>query len=218
MRAGKHQNPVDALFAAEAALAQTEAKILELGQQRTAKLLDTDGTDEVAAIDRLIDQHQGAAGIYRDRMTALRDEVKRARAQAAAAAMAARVAATEKALAERDAIAAKLESAIRDMGRLYFDLIDANLGLAKLWGFSNSARRAGFLGESIIARECGHAMFAAGRPRHGISRFPSPTNAGLGITGDTSGGTLAQRIAGASAALLDMIRAVPNRQPEDEAA
>jgi hypothetical protein len=83
---------------------------------------------------------------------------------------------------------------------------------------SNNALRVGLLYEKILALEVSHALFAAGRPRGGISRLPAPGNAGLGITGDTDSGTLAERIADASRALLEMIRAVPTGLPEDEAA
>jgi hypothetical protein len=155
---------------------------------------------------------------HRDRIKALHGEVARVRLEALQTERAAKVAATEKLLNVRDATGLKLETAIRDVGKLYFELIDQNLELAKLWGFSNNARRVGALGESIIAREVSHAMFAAGRPHQGKTRFPSPGTVGLGITGDTSSGTLGERIAAASAALLEMIRAVPVAQPEDEAA
>jgi hypothetical protein len=111
-----------------------------------------------------------------------------------------------------------LETAIHDMGRLYFELVDKNLEISRQWGVSNNAIRIGALGEKIISREVSHALFAVGRPRGGVSRLPAPGTAGLGITGDNSTGGLSERIAAASAALLDMIRAVPTRLPEDEAA
>ena len=103
------------------------------------------------------------------------------------------------------------------MGRLYFELIDLNLGISRQWGMSTNALRTGVLVESLLAREVSHALFAAGRPRNGISRLPSPGTIGLGVTGDMSGGTLSERIAGASAALLEMIRAAPmSISPPDE--
>jgi hypothetical protein len=214
----KRTDPAEALKATQLALAGTEAKILELGQARAAKLLESDVVDEVAAIDRQIEAQRNAVGIHRDRIEALKAEVRRQAQHAAERERADRIAATEKSLAARDATAAKLETAIAEMGRLYFELIDQNLEIARQWNMSNNARRVGALGESIISREVSHALFAAGRPHQGRTRFPSPGTVGLGIAGDTSGGALGERIAAASASLLEMIRAVPAQRPEDEAA
>jgi hypothetical protein len=211
------RGPAEALHATETALAEAESKIRSLGEQRAAMLLESDGVDAVSALDRQIEQHQTAAGILRDRLAALRGEIRHQAQLAADRQIAARVAETEKKLAKRDATAALLETAIRDFGRLYFELNDQNQSIARLWHMSPNAHRIGFLGDRIISREVSHALFAVGRPHGGVTRLPGPDNAGLGITGDTSGGTLSQRIAAASADLLEMIRAVPT-QPEDEAA
>jgi len=208
----RRRDPAEALKVTELALAEAEGKILELTRARGEKLIESDGVDEVAALDLQIEAQHRAAGIHRDRLLALRGEVARVKHERLQAEHAARVAATEKLLGVRDATGLRLEAAIRDVGNLYFSLIDQNLEIAKLWGFSNNARRIGALGESIIAREVSHAMFAAGRPHQGKTRFPSPGTVGLGIVGDTSGGTLGERIAAASAALLEMIKAVPVTQ------
>jgi hypothetical protein len=90
--------------------------------------------------------------------------------------------------------------------------------ISRLWGMSNHARRAGALGESIINREVSHALFAVGRPIGGVARLPGPGTVGMGIIGDDSGGTLADRIAAASGALLEMVRAVPALNDQDKAA
>lgn len=207
----KKTSPGEALHATQTALAEADSKIRSLGEQRAAMLLESEGVDAIAALDRQIEQQQKAAGILSDRSAALRGEIRHQAQLAAEREIAARVAETEKALAKRDATAAQLEKAIRDYGRLYWELNDQNQAIAKLWRMSPNAHRVGFLGDRIISREVSHAL-------NGICRLPAPGNAGLGVTGDTSGGTLAQRIAGASADLLEMIRAVPARQPEDEAA
>jgi hypothetical protein len=212
------RDPAEGLQATQTALAEAESKIRGLGEQRAAKLLESEGVDEVAALDRQIEQQQNAAGILHDRIAALRGEIRHQAQLAAEREIAARVAETEKALAKRDATAALLETAIRDFGRLYFDLNEQNQAIARRWHMSVSAHRVGFLGDRIIAREVSHALFSAGRPHNGICRLPGPGNAGLGVTGDTSGGSLGQRIAAASADLLEMVRAVPTRQPEDKAA
>jgi hypothetical protein len=211
-------SPHAALSAARGAFAETEIKIADLQRGRAAKLLDSDGVDEVAAIDHQIEQQQKAAGILRDRIAALRGEIRHQAQLAADREIAARTAETEKALTKRDAIAVQLEKSIRDYGRLYFELNDQNQAIARLWRMSVNAHRVGMLGDRLLANEVSHALFAAGRPHNGVCRLPAPGNAGLGVTGDTSGGTLSQRIAAASADLLEMIRAVPARQPEDEAA
>ncbi|KJC59903.1 hypothetical protein UP10_14500 [Bradyrhizobium sp. LTSPM299] len=197
---------------------QAEAKVRALGEQRAVKLLEIDGVEEIAALDKQIAAAAAAVGIHADRITAFRGEVRRQQQQAADRDSAERVAATETALCERDATAVKLETAIVDMGRLYFELIDQNLAISRMWRMSAAALRTGLLGEALIARETSQAMFAAGRPRNGVSRLPAPGNVGLGITGDTNTGTLAERIATASSDLLEMIRGVPSTLPDDEAA
>jgi hypothetical protein len=130
-------------------------------------------------IDRLIEAQQRAVGIHRDRIAVLHGEIRRQAQERAAAELAARVAATEKFLAARDATATKLETAMADMGRLYFELIDRNLEIARQWGFSDNARRVGALGEAIIAREVSHALFAVGRQRNGFTRLPGPGKSAL---------------------------------------
>lgn len=210
-------DPGEALKATQAALAETELRIRGLEQERTTKLLESDGLEEVAALDEQIRAQHVGAGIHRDRIVALKAEVRRQELEALDRQHGLKIAATEKAVLDRDAIAAKLETAIGDFGRLYFELIDQNVEIARLWGFSDNARRVGALGESIVAREVSHTLFAVGRPRNGISRLPAPGNVGLGVTGDTSGGTLAERLAGASAALLEMIRTVPTNIDEEAA-
>jgi hypothetical protein len=206
------------IAAEERALSDIERKIASLSDTRAAKLLESDGVEQIAKIDQELEAQHKAAGILRARVEALHGEVRRQAQLAADRERADRIAVTEKALRDRDAIAVKLETAIADMGRLYFELIDQNLVISRQWGLSDNARRVGALGESIIAREVSHTMFAAVRPRGGVSRLPAPGTAGLGIAGDTSSGTLAERIAGASGALLEMIRAVPTRVPDNEAA
>jgi hypothetical protein len=212
------RDPAEALQATQTALAEAEIKISSLGEQRAKALLESEGVDDVAALDRQIEQQQKAAGILHDRVAALRGEIRHQGQLASEREIAARVATTEKLLNKRDATGAQLQTAIREFEKHYFDLIDQNREIAKLWHMSINAYRIGMLGDRIISHEVSHALFAAGRPHNGICRLPAPSNAGLGVTGDTSGGTLGERIAAASADLLEMIRAVPTRQPEDEAA
>ena len=214
----RRTDPAACLKATEAALAEAEGRIHSLGEQRAAKLLESDGVDEVAGLDRQIAAERVTAGIHQDRIGALHAEIRRQAQLAADRERADRVAATEKALRDRDAIAVKLETAIADMGRLYFELVDQNQIIARQWGMSHNALRVGLLGERLLGNEVSHAMFAAGRPRNGACRLPAPGNAGLGMVGDSGGGTLAQRIALASDALLEMVRAVSTPINENEAA
>jgi hypothetical protein len=218
MRLFKRANASEALKATQLTLAETETKICDLQQQRTAKLLGSDGVDEVVAIDREITSFEQAAGVHRDRAAALQDEVARAHREQLQVEHDARVAATESALAVRDDIAVKLDAAIRDIGAAYFELLDQNVTISQQWGYSNNALRTGALGEAIIASMVSHALFAAGRPRSGVSRMPGPHNAGLGVIGTELSGSFAERVAASSAALLEMIRSKPAQQPEDAAA
>jgi hypothetical protein len=214
----KRRDPDETLTAARASLAETEGKVAALQEQRSAKLLETDDVAEVEAIDRQIDAHRRAVGIHNDRIEALRSEVARARREQGQVEHDGRVAATEAALAARDAIAVKLDTAIAGMASAYFELIDKNVEISRQWGYSNGALRAGALGEAIIADMVSHALHAAGRPRSGASRMPGPHNRGLGVIGTGADGSLAERVAAASTALLEMIRSTPARQDEETAA
>jgi hypothetical protein len=206
-------SPEQRIAAEHLAIADVEREIGELEQHRGGALLADDPAEplklaeKIAAARRRLDTHK-------DRVAALQAEVRRQAQLALDRERADLIASTEKALRDRDAIAVKLEAAITDMGKLYFDLVEQNLIVARQWGFSDGARRVGLLGEALVAREISHALFAAGRPRGGVCRLPEPNNIGLGIAGDNKMGTLSERIAGASADLLEMIRAVP----KDEAA
>ena len=214
----RRTDPAEALKTAQQALATTEAKILDLGQARGAKLLETDGIDEVTAIDRQIEQQRQAAVIHRDRIAVLQGEVRRLEAEASAKRHGERVATTAKALAERNVTAGELQAAIQNMAVAYFKLIDQNREIARQWGMSVNAVRTGALDIGTVSREVSWALFAAGRPHGGKCHLPSPSNAGLGVAGDTGGGNFAERVSSASAALLDMIRAAPEPLPEREAA
>jgi hypothetical protein len=186
---------------------------------RAAKLIESDATDDVAVIDRLIEATQRTAQIHRDRIEALRGQVRLERLEALDRERAERVAVTERSLATRDAKAAELDTAIADMARLYFELIDCNVEISRQWGMSTNALRTGVLVESLVKREVANALFAHSRPFNGTPRLPGPSNIGLGIAGG-SGGTLSERIAGASRVLLEMIGAAPMSivPPDEEAA
>jgi hypothetical protein len=205
---------------AREALAQAEHRLVELQDERARKLADAEGAylAEVDAIDRQIEAQQRAMRTHQDRISALNAEMQRQAQLKADRELADRVAATERALRDRDAIAVKLEAAIRAYGDVYFELVDKNLEISRQWGMSNNALRVGLLYEKLLAREVSHALFSAGRPHHGVSRLPAPGTEGLGIAGDTATGGLADRIAEASRELQDMIRAVPTSLPNDEAA
>jgi hypothetical protein len=141
------------------ALTHAERGIIELQDERARKLAGAEGDylAEVDAIDQRIEAQQRAIRTHHDRISALNAELQRQAQLAADRELADRVASTEKALLDRDATAVKLEAAISEMGKLYFDLIDQNLVISRQWGMSNNALRAGLLGETLLAREVSHA-------------------------------------------------------------
>ncbi len=207
--------PEQRLAAERGAISDVEQEIVGLREIRAAKLLDDD-LAEALKIGEKIAAAERRLGVHRDRVEALKREVRRVEQERLDRERAALIAETERAIVKRDEKAAELETAIRDMGRLYFELIDQNQVIARQWSMSSTALRVGLLGEALVAREVSHALFAVGRPQGGICRLPAPDNVGLGIAGANAAGSFAERIAGASRDLLEMVRAIP--QPEQDAA
>jgi len=96
-------DPAKVVADTQAALAAVETKLLELSGQRTAALLASDGTDEVAAIERSIEAGERAAQIHRDRIAALHGAVQRQAQEAWLQRIDAAVADTAKGLARWNA-------------------------------------------------------------------------------------------------------------------
>jgi hypothetical protein len=119
-------NPDDTLRSAEAALASTDAKLVDLLAQRAAKLLEADFEAAVEAIDRKIEAHRRAVAIGRDRVVALAqkrraDELNRLQREKSD-----KIAVTQKLVTRRDSAALKLESALIKVREAYTELSEVD--------------------------------------------------------------------------------------------
>ena len=121
------RDPEKGREAARAALAAVEAQIVELRRERAAKLVETDGIEDVQAIDRKIEEQRRAAQIHRDRIVLLDGECRAQAAERRERKREASLKVIEKKLADREALALKLEELIKRTGDLYFELIGIGL-------------------------------------------------------------------------------------------
>jgi hypothetical protein len=199
-------DPTKAVADTQAALAAVESRLLQLAQQRTAKLLETDGTDEVSSIELLIESGERAARIYRDRLDALRDAVKRQAQEAWLKQIDATVADTAKGLARWDAQSAELQATVDKLAAQFFALRDLGRELGTPWfaldaGMASAVRT--LLGAGMLERQVSWALYQASQAKGGKLKLHLE-GGGLGEIGE---GDLTQRLQARSASLLEMVRA-----------
>ena len=166
------RDPEKGREAARAALAAAEAQIVELRRERAAKLVETDGIEDVQAIDRRIEEQRRAAQIHRDRIVLLDGECRAQAAERRERKREAAVKVIERKLADREALALKLEESIKRTGDLYFELI-GSASISQDWPFREPSPRFGFIDIDGVKRELGWALFSAGRPIGGRSLLPA---------------------------------------------
>jgi hypothetical protein len=139
-------DPDDTRRAAEAALAQTEAKIGDLERDRAAKLLEDNYAGAVDAIDVQLAAHRRAAGVHHERIAAMvrnRQANERARLERDKAA---RIADTSKGLAHLQAAAKQVDEAA-----VALQSAIANLDRADAAIFGDSPVRSYLSARSIAA-------------------------------------------------------------------
>ena len=210
------RDPEKGREAARSALAAVEAQIVELRRERAAKLVETDGIEDVQAIDRKIEEQRRAAQIHRDRIVLLDGECRAQAAERRERKREASLKVIEKKLADREALALKLEESIKRTGDLYFELT-GSASIAQDWPFREPSPRFGFIDIDGVKRELGWALFSAGRPIGGRSLLPAATNAGIGVTGISPAG-IAGLVAERSRSLLLQLREMPLDEDADEQA
>lgn len=115
-------DPVEAYKSAEAALAQTEARIVELEDERAAKLLAPNYAGEVDALDRQIEAQRRAAVVHCDRIAAMAEKQRADERARLEREKADRIADMRKRLARRDTAAERLEAALVAVREAYAEL------------------------------------------------------------------------------------------------
>jgi predicted RNase H-like nuclease (RuvC/YqgF family) len=115
-------DPVEAYKSAEAALAQTEARIVELEGERAAKLLSPNYAGEVDALDRQIEAQRRAAVVHCDRIAAMAEKQRAEERARLEREKADKIADMRKRLARRDTAAERLETALEAVRELTAEL------------------------------------------------------------------------------------------------
>lgn len=121
------------LKAVQATLAQTEATIADLEQERAARLLQPDYTAAVETIDRELEAQRRAAAVHRDRVEAMiRKAHTDARAELALEKTSA-LARIEKDVGRRNAAAQRLVAALEAVTVAHADLTEADEAIFSGW-------------------------------------------------------------------------------------
>lgn len=118
-------------------LADVEANIASL-QAKRAELLaapDADNVSEIEQVGRSIEAERAAAEIYRDKIKALKNEVRREKYHEREKQRAAAIERISKKFAKREQIAEELEKAIERASQLYFEMTEL-LDLQSDWQFA----------------------------------------------------------------------------------
>jgi hypothetical protein len=122
------QNPTEAL-------AQAEQRIVELQAQREQKLIDAEGDylEAIAGIDEQIRALQASVVVHRDRIAAL--DVKRARQERKRLAdeKAAFIAEVKKLIPRRQASAAKIDAALKEIATAFAELESTDSAIFANW-------------------------------------------------------------------------------------
>jgi hypothetical protein len=194
-------DPTAALDKARKKLSSVDENLASLRAKRAEVLLSAEDAGAVAAIDQAIEAEQRNAEIYKDRIKALQEEIRRHafedredRRRAAIKKLSAHV-------AKRADIAAKLEAAITEVGDLYDQLVAPDCA-ADVWPFP-SPPFADF-DRAPVSKEIGWAMHGL-VSGHGL---PMPNSLGLGVFGIKAEG-IAATVKAQNAGILARAESAP---------
>jgi hypothetical protein len=169
-----------ALEQAQAAHAETGAKIVKLQLSRQQALVGDDTDDAIAKLDREIDGLASKKKVQADRVAALEQQLAREAAEQRAAEQEAIIERIEAKLADRDAVGAELAASIRETVRLFRKLIGITEDAVSGWPFNFVDQNVGLLSGNAIRKavqselhSCGVSPFRGGHPGERIApSFP----------------------------------------------
>jgi hypothetical protein len=175
-------DPQQALDRARSKLSDIESNISALLATRSAKLVVSDGPEDVLKIDAAIAAERANAEIYRDKIKALQEECRKQTYANREQQRGKAIVTIKQKLKRREQIASDLQNAIERVGELYTQLTTRDEA-EQHWPFP--LRGGGFaLDLHSVRREIAWAL-------HGLvseHRLPEPSSAGLGVTGITAQG------------------------------
>jgi hypothetical protein len=176
--ADERRKTLDAAATAAATLAQLRA-------ERQAVLLDAD-LETIEKHDAAVVAQERRIATLQEKLRLLTDEQRRERHEQREADREAAIKVIEKKLTlGREALASKLEAAIKDVGKYYFQLTGFPSPLLSDWPFPmpRGYRQIDING---INREVSLALYSASRPIEGKPRMPSASSLDTGVAGVTS--------------------------------
>jgi anti-sigma28 factor (negative regulator of flagellin synthesis) len=195
------QDPALALAKTEDKISSITANIEALQAQRAQRLLEAEDPSEIVRLDQSIEVEERNLTILADRVRALREEIRRGEYENREDKRKAAIKKLSAHLAKREAIAAKLEAAITEVGDLYDQLLAPDYA-ADVWPFP-SPPFADF-DRAPVAKEIGWAMHSL-VSGHGL---PMPNSSGLGVFGIKAEG-IAATVRSQNAGILARAESAP---------
>jgi hypothetical protein len=166
----------DKLQKARASLAASEARIAELKGEREDRLIAGDETEAIRGLDREIIEIEADAGIYRQRITKLEEELRDQRQAERERTKAKQIDKLERILDRRTKIANELQSAIARMGELFFALAEMRSEAINAWPAGLPPPTFKTLQGTTVMMEIAWAQWYAGRPdAMSGSKLPKPS-------------------------------------------
>jgi hypothetical protein len=170
------QDPALALAKTEDKIASIRANIEALQAKRAEKLLEAEDPSEVVRIDAAISAEEKNIEILNDRTVALREEIRRYAFEDREDKRKAAIKKLSTHLAKREAIAAKLEAAITEVGEFYSQLTAPDYA-ADAWTFSSPGHAFADFDRAPVEKEIGWALHSLVQGHS----LPMPNSIGLGV-------------------------------------
>jgi hypothetical protein len=195
-------NPAAGLAKAQTALAATEARIVELEQERQTVLAEADTVEPVHALDLQISGLRAAAQTHADRIAVLRAAAREQQAEQLEAQRQAALAEVQKRLDAQVELAREVEHAVKQLGQKWNQLLQWRTAILSAWPESLPRPTAtDFYDVGPLRRELGNALFGESNAAwNRIPSIPGPI-APIGVEGLSPKG-IAGYVAAAGAALL----------------
>lgn len=171
-------NPQAALDKTLNKIAAIEQNISELRVARQAKLVVAEDAAEVMQTDRAIQAEEVNLQIYRDKVRALKEEVRKGEYAQREKDRRAAIEKIKAKLKRREETAADLQAAIERVGELFSDLVGRDEA-EQHWPFPRPGHGFAVLDLRGVNKEISWALHGLVHGRH----LPEPSSAGLGVTG-----------------------------------
>lgn len=161
-KGSSRKSATENLEAARAVLAETNAKLDDLGQRRNAALVASTDDAQVAAIDKMVEELRRTAKIQSDRIVLLGQQAAQEEAERQAKEKAEQIERVEALLSERDAVGAELAAAIAKADELFRKTIELSKAADAAWPFPTADRIPCLLLSGSILVALQHEIYRVG--------------------------------------------------------